>query len=124
MHYQHLMKNLPLKDLRVGLAQQQLTLEPIRLRQQVAPFAGLECHQCLGQQAQSLLTLAHVPCGFAALDETERSRHLMPRGQEGGQTLAQLRQARLAAEQYHLPHAQSGLVPAPLHECHFFVPGD
>ena len=30
--------------------------------------------------------------------------------------------ARLAAEQHHLPHPCCGLVPAPLQESHFFVP--
>ena len=32
--------------------------------------------------------------------------------------------AGLATEQHHLTHPCCGLIPAPLQECHFFVPPD
>ena len=49
-----------LGHLRDGLTQDQLALEPVGLRQQVAPPAGLACRQRLAQQAQAFLPAATV----------------------------------------------------------------
>ena len=42
---------------------------------------------------QSFLDLAGVPCGFGEQDQTEWPRHEVSRGQDGGHSLAHLRQA-------------------------------
>ena len=97
----------------IGLAQQQLALEPIRLRcQHVALPAGLERRQGLGQQAQPLLDLADVPRRLGQQDQTERPRQRLPRGQDGRQALAHLRQARLALALHgQRPAPPDGAIP-------------
>ena len=79
-----------------GLAEEECALEPIRLREQIAPATLLKRSQRLGQQAEPLGDLAGVPRGFGEQDETERPGQPLSRGQDGGHALAQLRQARLA----------------------------
>jgi hypothetical protein len=81
---------------RDGLPQQQFALEPIRLRQLVAPPAGLERCASLGQEAQPLLDVACVPRRLGQQDQTERPRQHQPGGRDGRQPLAELRQAGLA----------------------------
>ena len=82
--------------IRGGLPQQEFALESIRLCQHVAPPAGLERCQGLRQQAQPLVNLARLPRRLGQQDQTERPRQQLPCGQDGRQTLAHLRQARLA----------------------------
>jgi hypothetical protein len=52
-----------------ALPQQELALEPIRLRAHITPPAGLECRQRLDQQAQSFPDLASVPAASVSWTE-------------------------------------------------------
>jgi hypothetical protein len=56
---------------RDGLPQQELALEPIRLRERVTPPAGVERRQGFGQQAQPLLNLADTSCRLGEEEQTE-----------------------------------------------------
>ena len=57
--------------------------------------AGLHRRLRLGQQTQSLRDLADVPGGLGEQDQPARARQLLPRGQDGRQALAELRQTRI-----------------------------
>ena len=77
-----------------GLLQQQGTLEPIRLGEQIPMPVGLQHGPGLGQPPQPVLDLAHMPRRLGEQKQTERVRLRMPRVRDGGHPLAELRQAR------------------------------
>ena len=104
-----------LGHIRDGLAQQQLALEPIHLREQVTRPLVSKHRQRLGQQAQPLLDLAGVPRQpQRAGPDREAVPPRLPRGQDGGHALAHLCQACLALALHgQRPAAPARPIPHP-----------